>query len=196
LKPAVIIVDMLEDTCAKGTELAITPHARSIIPRINSLLDRARARDVPVIFACDSFLAGDFIFRGKMNPHSLRGTSGARVVGDIGVVPTDIVLEKRRFSAFFKTDLDMTLRTMSCDTIAVGGITTNVCVLSTVLDGLANDFKVLWLTDCCAAHKTAVHEATLSLYEKSPLEPLLRLQTSEEFLKRLSCTMTGARTIL
>jgi nicotinamidase-related amidase len=190
MNPAVIIVDMLEDTCAQEVELAITTHARAMLPRLNRLLVEARARGLPVVFACDSFLAEDFIFRGRMHPHSLRGTPGARVVSDLVVESSDMVLEKRRFSAFFKTDLvktdlDQTLRTLGCDTIAVAGIATNVCVLTTVLDGLAHDFEVVWLEDCSAAHKPEVHEATLGLYRPFPLEPLLRIQTAEEFLDSL-----------
>lgn len=140
---------------------------------------------MPVFFACDSFLAEDFIFRGKMQPHSLRGTPGAQVVSDLLVEEGDHVLPKRRFSAFFKTDLDQSLRALGCDTIIVGGIASNVCVLTTVLDGLANDFEVVWLTDGSAAHKPEIHSSSLSLYEKFPLEPLLRLQTIDEFLAEL-----------
>lgn len=185
MRPAVIVVDMLEDTCAAGAGLAITPHARALIPRLNALLAAARRHGAPVIFACDSFLEGDFIFRGRLRPHSLRGTAGAAVVSDLVVAPSDVVLPKRRFSAFFKTDLDQTLRTLGCDTVAVAGIATNVCVLTTVLDALAHDFEAVWLTDGCAAHAPEVHEATLGLYRSSPLAPLLRLQTIAELLEEL-----------
>jgi nicotinamidase/pyrazinamidase len=185
MRPASVIVDMLEDTCAAGAPLTITPHARALIPGLNSLNDALRRRALPVFFACDSFLPEDFIFRGRMKPHSLRGTPGAEVVGDLVVTDRDHILPKRRFSAFFKTDLDQTLRTLGCDTIIVGGIASNVCVLTTVLDGLAHDFEVIWLTDGSAAHKPDVHRSTLSLYESFPLEPLLRQQTIEEVIADL-----------
>ena len=185
MRPALVVVDMLEDTCGRGAAFPITVHARAIVPRLRTLLAAARARGLPVVFACDSFLADDFLFRGRMRPHSIRGTSGARVVSDLPPEPGDHVLEKRRFSAFFKTDLDQTLRTLGCDTIAVGGIATNVCVLATVLDGLSHDFEVVWLRDASAAHRPEVHEATLALYERFPLEPLLRIETSEAFLSSL-----------
>lgn len=181
MRPAVIVVDMLEDTCSAAARYPITPHARALLPRLNALLEGARRRAVPVVFACDSFLENDFIFRGKMRPHSLRGTPGAAVVSDLVVDPRrDLVLPKRRFSAFFKTDLDQTLRTLGCDTVAVAGIATNVCVLTTVLDALAHDFEVRWLTDGCAAHAPEAHEATLGLYRSFPLAPLLQLQTVAE----------------
>jgi len=103
----------------------------------------------------------------------------------IEVCDTDIYLPKRRFSAFFKTDLDQTLRTLGIDTVVVGGITTNVCVLMTVMDALCHDFYVIWLEDCCAAHKREVHEKTLELYRNFALWPLLRIISSDEFLKEL-----------
>lgn len=186
MKPAIVVVDMLEDTCGEEARLPITAHARAMLPRLSALLAEARRRGLPVVFACDSFLPEDFVFRGRMKPHSLRGTPGARVVGDLAPEPGDHVLEKRRFSAFFKTDLDQTLRTLGCDAIAVAGIATNVCVLTTVLDGLAHDFEVVWLSDCTAAHRAETHAATLALYEKFPLEPLLRITTAEAFLASLA----------
>ncbi len=185
MRPAVVVVDMLEDTCAEGAGFPVTAHARAMLPRLSALLGEARARRLPVVFACDSFLPGDFLFRGRMRPHSIRGTAGARVVSDLAPEPGDMVLEKRRFSAFFKTDLDQTLRTLGCDAIAVAGIATNVCVLSTVLDGLSHDFEVVWLSDCTAAHRPEVHAATLALYERFPLEPLLRIESAEAFVASL-----------
>ncbi len=183
MKPAVIIVDMVKDNLKP--EYPIAKEAEAIIPRINHLLEEARRFGVPVIFACDSFLPEDFIFRGKMKPHSLRGTEGSQVTERLKMAPGDVYLPKRRFSAFFKTDLDQTLRTWGIDTVAVGGITTNVCVLMTVMDALCHDFRVVWLEDCCAAHKREVHEKTLDLYRKFALWPLLRIMTSEEFLNEI-----------
>ena len=76
MKPAVIIVDMLEDTYGKE-EAAPMELARIVAP-VRAFLTRCRALSVPVIFACDSFLEGDFIFKGRMKPHCIRGTAGAR----------------------------------------------------------------------------------------------------------------------
>jgi len=189
MKPAVVIVDMVKDNLKD--EYPIAREAAAIIPNINRLLREARALGVPVFFACDSFLPEDFIFRGKMKPHSLRGTEGSQVTEKLEVKPGDVYLPKRRFSAFFKTDLDQTLRTWGIDTVAVGGITTNVCVLMTVMDALCHDFYVVWLEDCCTAHKREVHEATLDLYRKFALWPLLRIMTSKEFLKELKDEVKG-----
>jgi nicotinamidase-related amidase len=185
MRPAIIIVDMVKDNFREEDHFPITQEAQPLIPRIKHLLQRGREMGIPIIFACDSFLREDFIFTGKMKPHSIRGTEGAEITDRLDVRKGDIVLPKRRFSAFFKTDLDQTLRTWRCDTVAVGGITTNVCVLMTAMDALCHDFSAILLEDCCAAHKKEVHETTLENYKKSALFPLFRIVTSEEFLKEV-----------
>lgn len=182
MNPAIIVVDMLKDTFKKEAHFAITSEALSIIPNIRRLLDQGRGRAWPIIFACDSFLEGDFIFQGRMKPHSIRGTKGAEVIDDLDPLAAEMVLEKRRFSAFFKTDLDQTLRTLAVDTVVVTGISTHVCVLLTAMDALSHDFRCVIIEDCCAAHKKEVHRAALDLYRDFPLYPLLRILSLEEFL--------------
>src|SRR5512135_2744734 len=81
-----------------------------IVQPMQGFLKRCRGLSIPVIFANDSFLREDFLFKGKLKPYAIRGTAGGRVLHDLAPEPTDIVLSKRRFSAFFKTDLDQTLR--------------------------------------------------------------------------------------
>ena len=185
MRPAIIIVDMVKDSFRKEHQLPITQEAQPLIPRINYLLQQGRALGIPIIFACDSFLPDDFIFKGKMKPHSLRGTEGAEVTDQLEVHEGDIILPKRRFSAFFKTDLDQTLRTWNCDTVVVSGITTNVCVLMTAMDALCHDFSAILLEDCSAAHKREVHETTIENYRKFALYPLFRIMTAEEFLREV-----------
>jgi nicotinamidase/pyrazinamidase len=186
MKPAIIVVDMLKDTFKEGSQLPITQEARQILLNLQRLLNESRKRGFPVLFACDSFLKEDFIFKGRMKMHSLRGTEGAEVVDDLKPEPTDIILPKRRFSAFFKTDLDQTLRTLGVDTIVVTGITTEVCVLMTVMDGLSHDFSAILLEDCSASRSKEFHQGCLSLYRDFALYPLLRMMTLDEFIKEVS----------
>jgi nicotinamidase-related amidase len=158
----------------------ITPHARAIVPKVNELTAWARRRDHPVVFACDSFLPDDFIFGGKMKPHSLRDTPGSEVASELPRAASDVILPKRRFSAFFKTDLDQTLRTWGIDTVLVCGIATHFCVLATALDALCHDFQAIIIEDAAASYKPEIHEQTLDLYRKNPLYPLLQVLSVEE----------------
>lgn len=186
MKPAVVVVDMLKDVFEGERRFPVTPFAKAIIPGINHLTEFARSRSIPVVFAMDSFLSGDFIFQGRMKEGSIRGTEGAEVTDELGQSDTDIYLPKRRFSAFFKTDLDQTLRLYGVDTVVVTGIATHWCVLSTALDALANDFRAYIIEDCCASFSREMHETTLNIYRKNPLYPLFKIIKLEAFLKELA----------
>jgi nicotinamidase/pyrazinamidase len=186
VKPAIIVVDMLKDNLKESSRNPYYGEGKAIIPNVQRLLGEGRKKRFPVVFACDSFLEGDFIFKGRMKVHSLRGTPGAEVIDDLKPEPKDIILPKRRFSAFFKTDLDQTLRMLGVDTIVVTGITTEVCVLMTIMDGLSHDFSAIILEDCTASRNKEFHQRCLSLYRDFALDPLLRIMTLEEFLKEIS----------
>lgn len=180
MRPAVIIVDMLEDNY--GGDRNPEKEQVKIIGPVRDFLKRCRLLGIPVIFACDSFLRGDFMFAGRMKPHAIRGTAGANVLADLEPESTDIILPKRRFSAFFKTDLDRTLRTMHVDTVAVGGINTNFCVLATAFDSFCHDFYTIILDDLSTAHKREIHESFIDAYRYSAIYPAFKVATSEEFL--------------
>ncbi len=180
MKPAVIIVDMLEDTCGKATDPE--REQRKLVVPIRDFLKRCRSLSIPVIFACDSFLHGDFMFSGRMKPHAIRGTAGAEVAADLEPQPSDTVLPKRRFSAFFKTDLNQTLRTWGIDTVAIGGANTNFCVLATAFDAFCHDFYTIILEDLSAAHKREIHEQFIDAYRYSAIYPSFRVETSAQFL--------------
>ena len=186
MKPAIIIVDMLKDNLKVGSRHPVILEAREIIPSLQKLLKVGRKKRFPVVFANDSFLEGDFIFRGRMKVHALRGTQGSEVIDELKPESGDILLPKRRFSAFFKTDLDQTLRTLGVDTIVVTGITMEVCVLMTTMDGLSHDFSVIILEDCTASQNKEMHQSCLNLYRNFILYPLLRIMTLEEFLGEIS----------
>ena len=186
MKPAIIVVDMLKDNLKESPRNPFFQEGRAVIPNIQRLLKESRTKGFPIIFACDSFLKDDFIFKGRMKVHSLRGTEGSEVAQELKPEPTDMVLPKRRFSAFFKTDLDQTLRTLGVDTIIVTGITIEVCVLMTALEGLCLDFSVIILEDCCASRSKEMHQSCLNLYRNFALYPLLRIMTLTEFLKEVS----------
>ncbi len=191
MNPAVIVVDMVKDNLRP--EYPISAQARSILPSLQRLIAQARTMKYPIVFACDSYLPEDFIFKGKMKPHAIQGTPGAEVIDELFPAPGDLVLPKRRFSAFFKTGLEETLKGWRVDTLAVVGVTTHVCVLTTAMDGICHDFRVIVLEDCCASYSADIHRWTVRIYAQSPLEPLLQVMTLEEFLSHSSEKCGGGR---
>jgi nicotinamidase-related amidase len=185
MKTAIIVVDMLKDNIREGNDSRAVIQAQSIIPNINRLTEMARRHGFPVIFANDSFLPGDFLFQSRMKEHALRGTKGAQVVDELYQAGDDICLPKRRFSAFFKTDLDQTLRLYGVGGVAIAGINSHWCVLSTAFDALSHDFCAYIISDCCASFHADIHEKTMNLYRKSILHPLFQIIALKEFAKTL-----------
>jgi len=185
-KPALLIIDMVKDNFDESKGLPITPLAKAIIPAINRTIDEFRANGWPIVFSTDAFNPEDFIFTGRMKPHSLAGSRGAEVIDELNRRPEDYWLPKPRFSAFFKTGLESWLRHRRVNLCAISGIATNFCVLTTAMDSICHDFKTVILEDCTAASSVEIHEATLNLYRKNPLYPLFRIMKSGDFLDSLA----------
>ncbi|MGD8563278.1 MAG: isochorismatase family cysteine hydrolase [Desulfarculaceae bacterium] len=182
MKTAVVVVDMVKDNLELSHNPALAKQAKAIVPTVNRLTAGAREKGWPVIFATDSFLPGDPLFRGRMPEHSLRGTEGAEVSGLLDFGPQDTWLPKRRMSAFFKTDLDQTLRLWQVERVAACGLMTPYCVLTTALDAVCCDFFAVMVEDASIAATDQMHQSCLDLYRRSPLRPLLTVQTTDELL--------------
>jgi nicotinamidase-related amidase len=185
-KPALLIIDMVKDNLEESKPVPITPLARRLFNPINNLIRAFREASWPVVFATDAFAKGDFIFGGKMKPHSLAGTPGAEPADELNRQPEDLWLPKPRFSAFFRTGLEEWLKSRGVTLCAVAGITTNFCVLTTAMDALCCDFKAVILEDCTTAGTESIHRQTLEIYRKNILYPLFRIMTSQQFLAELS----------
>jgi nicotinamidase-related amidase len=104
-----------------------------IIPVIQKEIARARGASEPVVYLTDNHLPGDAEFQ-MFPPHAIVGTKGAQIVPELAPVTDDVVIPKRRFSGFFGTDLDITLRERGVDTVRLVGDCTNICVLYTAAD--------------------------------------------------------------
>jgi nicotinamidase-related amidase len=183
--PSLLIIDMVKDNFAESRNLPITPFARAVVEPLNKLIDVFRDQNWPIVFATDAFHEEDFIFKGRMHPHSLSGTEGAEVVDELNMQADDLWLPKPRFSAFFHTGLEKWLREKGVGLCVVGGITTHFCVLTTVMDAICHDFEAVLLEDCSAASPKQVHQQTLDTYRRNALYPLMRVAKSTDLIGEL-----------
>ncbi|MBF8186220.1 cysteine hydrolase [Nonomuraea sp. K274] len=92
-------------------------------------------------------------------PNCATGTWGAEFY-QVKPEPGEAVVNKHRYSAFAGTDLDMILRVAGIESILLTGVATNVCVESTLRDGLFLDYHVTLVEDCSAAYSQAAHDGT------------------------------------
>ena len=138
---------------------------------MKALIDRCREFSVPIIYTMDD---PDVMFsplRTEEVPWleqcgRFEDTEEFQIVSELAPERGDLIVHKRRFSAFFQTDLELKLRNIRgtekpVDTVIICGTVTNVCCESTARDAYFRDFKVVFGDDVCAAFTPEAHKATL-----------------------------------
>jgi ureidoacrylate peracid hydrolase len=160
----VVVVDMLNEFCKPGGAMVL-PGYEALVPPQRLVIDAARQSGCPILFVVDTHRRNmreerEFL---KRTPHCIEGSWRAQVIEDLDARPDDIYVVKRRYSAFFNTDLDLTLRDLRLDTLIVFGVVTNICVRSTVHDAFFLGYQVVVPEDCVAA--TGPREQESSLYD-------------------------------
>lgn len=134
-RTALLVVDMQEDFVRPGAPLA-TPHGLDVIPVIEEFADEARRLGLPVIFTQEMHRADLSDFGVELYfepPHCLEGTPGIEIVQELTPKPGDIrIKSKRRYNAFFGTELDLALRIRGVENLLITGVCTDICVTSTV----------------------------------------------------------------
>ena len=163
---AVLVVDMLRDFCLPGGAMVLPSYEKLVDPQ-NAVIQATRASGGAIIFIIDTHRPQarrdrEFL---KRTPHCIEGSWGAQVIPELDQQEGDLRVIKRRFSGFFNTDLDLTLKDMMVDTVVVMGVVTNICVRSTVHDAFFHGYNVVVPQDCCAA--TGPREQISTLYDVS-----------------------------
>jgi ureidoacrylate peracid hydrolase len=163
-RAAVLVVDMINEFCKPGGKMVLPGYER-LVPQQLAVIAAARNAAVPVLWIHDAHRPNVRRDREwvKRTPHSVEGTWATEIIADLGARTEEIHVIKRRYSAFFQTDLDMTLKDLMVDQLIVFGVVTNICVRSTVHDAFFNGYEVVVPQDCCAA--TGPREQESSLYD-------------------------------
>ncbi|GAB6944403.1 cysteine hydrolase family protein [Vulcanisaeta sp. JCM 14467] len=139
---AVIVVDMQNDFVKPSGKLYVST-AQATIPAIKKLLTKARDANVPIIYTQDWHFKNDPEFR-IWGEHCVMGTWGAEIVDELKPMPDDIVIRKRRYDAFFGTDLDYVLRhVVHATNLVIVGTVANICVLHTAGSAALNWYNVV-----------------------------------------------------
>ncbi|RLG73347.1 MAG: cysteine hydrolase [Thermoprotei archaeon] len=149
-KTALIIVDMQNDFVHPKGKLFV-PTAPQTIEPIKRLLDKARARNVLVVYTQDTHYLNDPEFK-IWGEHALVETWGHQIVDELKPqTPREIVVQKIKYDGFFGTPLDDILRSRGINYVVVTGTVANICVLHTASSAALHGYKVIIPVDTISA---------------------------------------------
>jgi ureidoacrylate peracid hydrolase len=161
-RTALLLVDLVNDYVEPDGAMPILD-AEPVLGRNAELVRAARAAGALVVWIRPGHLeAADGLFRKRIQ-HAMAGSWGAEQHGSLPVEDSDRVVLKRRYSAFFQTDLDLYLREHDIRRTVVTGVALNICVRSTVHDAFYQGYDVWVVRDACMA--TGPREEASTLYD-------------------------------
>lgn len=171
-RPALVVIDIQAGTFIEKKERAIThmPGYAERIVKAKNAIEKARTRGIPVIFIQEVHRPDLVDFGreldGSEDIHNLENDPDTEIaIEEMGFLPTDYLIKKRRYSAFFGTDFEILLRGLRIDTLLLCGGLTDVCVHYTFVDGHQSDYFCRVIEDCVAGSSKEAHEAALRAME-------------------------------
>jgi nicotinamidase-related amidase len=180
---ALVIIDMQRDFLepggfgeALGNDVS---QLRKIVAPLRALLSAARNAGLTVMHTREghrpdmmdaprakvergapSMRIGD---RGPMGRILIRGEAGHDIVPEFAPLAGEPVLDKPGKGAFYQTDLDLMLRNRGIETLLVCGVTTEVCVHTTVREANDRGYRCIVVADCCGSYFPEFHEVGLRM---------------------------------
>jgi len=204
-KSALVIVDMQNDFLHRDGNFSHIarehpeanidmPFLIGTIPNVKRLLDAFRAAGRPVVYLAH-VLKPDYsdaafpYWRVGIEPasgnrsHCVEGTWGAQIIDDLAPQEGEHLVVKKGFGGFSNTPLDTVLRNLGVSTCVVSGVTTCVCVSSTIRGGVEYNYRMILVSDAVAEVDRTTHEAELKTMARlfadvSPADEVIEMLAS------------------
>lgn len=168
---ALISIDYTNDFVADDGSLTVGAPAQVISEAMASVVEAAFEAGYYIFFAIDAHEEGDSFHpeAALFPPHNIMGTRGRDLYGSLMTVYTRYQqdqrvfwLDKRHYSAFSGTDLDIRLRERGVTTLVLTGVLTDICVLHTAIDAYKLGYKLEIITSAVASNSTENHQWALN----------------------------------
>ncbi|ORT48820.1 isochorismatase [Vibrio sp. qd031] len=154
-----LIIDMQDDFFQEG-RLALK--RAQMVRSLNELLDAFRLNNQKIIWVrqifkddlSDSYLA----LRDTNQKWTIEGTTGCEFLPELIKLPSEVEIIKKRYSAFFGTELDSILCDDSPSEIVIAGVNTHACVRVTAIDAYQRDYKLVFAQECLDSYDQSFHD--------------------------------------
>ncbi len=166
LKTALLVMDIQTNIVSR-----LGDSSKDVISSLQGAIGAARAAGLPIIYVVVGFRKGlpeispdnKSFFAIKANAASFPGLEEPIVIYPaVAPQPGDIVVTKRRVSAFAGSDLEVVLRSLKVQHLVLTGLSTSGVVLSTLREASDKDYHLSVLSDCCADGDSEVHNVLFS----------------------------------
>jgi len=152
---AILVLDMTRDSIAPEARAA--DKRRAILPQVRLFLDWARKSGRPVVFVCSARRRTDKWFLKHWELANEIWKPGGEPIAELYDAQKDTIVHKRRYSGFFDTDLDLTLRELGAASLVMLGWSTSLAVATTAIDGWQLGYPSTVLSDLCISHAWGGH---------------------------------------
>ncbi|WP_372803286.1 cysteine hydrolase [Paracoccus seriniphilus] len=173
-RAALVVIDIMKSAFAPIPDdkraIAHMPDYAERMARSKLAVDKAREAGIPIVFIKEVHRA-DLIDMGRETDgdediHCLDNNPLTEFAEEeLGMLPDDYRIAKRRYSAFYGTDLEILLKGLKADTLILVGGLTDVCVHYTFVDAHQGDYFCRVIEDCVAGSSLEAHQASLKAME-------------------------------
>lgn len=143
-----IVIDMLHDYLDQWE----TGRRAKLIESTNKLIEAFRRSAQPVIWIRQEFkpdLSDAFLeMRDKQISVTIEGTRGSQIHNDLAYRSNEVTIVKKRYSAFFGTNLDNVLDELAATRLVLAGVNTHACIRMAAIDAYQRDFRVVLAANC------------------------------------------------
>ena len=154
MREAVVVLDMTRDSIAP--EARAVEKRRAILPQAAAYLNWARGKSMPVVHVCSARRRTDKWFLKFWELANEIWQSGQQPIPEL-YQPTDTIVHKRRYSGFFASDLELTLRELEVGALQLIGWSTSLAVATTAIDAWQCGFPTTVVSDLTVAHAWGGH---------------------------------------